>query len=165
MRRVLFAVAISLSCFSMLGCPMPPSNAARMQEAATDFNTYVRFGRNELAVESVLPDSREAFVKRRKAWGKELTLADYELVSAKMVDEDNADVCIKYDWYHVDDNDLHVTTIKQKWKKLHGDWKLSSESKYEGDEGIFGDEGAPRRTAGDPQAPRSVQFPTVRFGD
>jgi hypothetical protein len=164
MRQVLFAVAATLSCLSMLGCPYVPTNASHMQEAATDFNTNVRFGRNELAVEQVLPESREDFLRHRKAWGKELNVADYELVSAKMVDDDNADVCIKYNWYNVSDNDLHVTTVKQKWKKRHGDWKLASEARTEGDEGIFGEEG-PTRVAGDPLAPRSVQFPTVRFGE
>jgi hypothetical protein len=163
MRRVLFAVAISLSSLAMLGCPYVPTNASRMQESAADFNTNVRFGRNELAVEQVLPESREEYLRHHKPWGKELSLADYELVSAKMVD-DNADVCIKYNWYNVRDNDLHVTTVKQKWRKLHGNWKLASEARTEGDVGIFGEEG-PTRVAGDPQAPRSVQFPTVRFGD
>jgi hypothetical protein len=146
MRRVLFAVAISLSSLAMLGCPYVPTNASRMQESAADFNTNVRFGRNELAVEQVLPESREEYLRHHKPWGKELSL------------------CIKYNWYNVRDNDLHVTTVKQKWRKLHGNWKLASEARTEGDVGIFGEEG-PTRVAGDPQAPRSVQFPTVRFGD
>ena len=164
MRRVLFAVAIGLSCTALLGCPYVPTNASKMQEAASDFNTNVRFGRNELAVEQVLPESREDFLRHRKTWGKELTVADYELVSAKMVDDDNADVCIKYNWYNVSDNDLHITTVKQRWKKRKGSWKLATEVRSDGDSGVFGEDG-PTRVAGDPQAPRSVQFPTVRFGD
>ena len=56
-----------------------------MQEAASDFNTNVRFGRMSLAVEKVSPKEREDFLARRKQWGERVQLADYELVSAKMV--------------------------------------------------------------------------------
>src|SRR5580700_2648779 len=108
MRRAAFAIAAAISLSTLVGCPMPPSNAARMQQAASDFNTDVRFGRNELAVERVAPLEREDFLKRRKGWGKTITLADYELVGAKLVDEDHAEVSIKYDWYHSDENELHV---------------------------------------------------------
>jgi hypothetical protein len=164
MRSVVLAFA-AVSLATLVGCPMPPSNAARMQQIASDFNTDVRFGRNELAVERVGEKEREDFLKRHKAWGKTVTLADYELVGAKLVDEDNADVSIKYDWYHSDENELHSTTVKQKWQSKKGDWRLVGESCVDGDESLFDVARVHAHSSEAQQAPRSVQFPTVRLGD
>ncbi len=157
-------VALAIVLVTLTGCPMPPTNAARMQQATSDFNTDIRFGRNELAVEKVGEKEREDFLRRHKAWGKTVTLADYELVGAKMVDDDHAEVSIKYDWYHADENELHVTTVRQKWQTFHGDWRLTGESCTDGDESLFA-VGTPRARQDAAQPIRSVQFPTVRFGD
>jgi hypothetical protein len=158
------AVALATTLATLTGCPMPPTNAARMQQAASDFNTDVRFGRNELAIERVNEGERADFLRRHKSWGKDVTLADYELVGAKMVDDDHAEVSIKYDWYHVDQTELHATTVRQKWQTYHGDWRLTGEACIDGDEALFA-VGTPRARPESPQPIRSVQFPTVRLGD
>jgi hypothetical protein len=158
------AVGLAITLVTLTGCPMPPSNAARMQQQASDFNTDIRFGRNELAIEKVGEKEREDFLRRHKAWGKTVTLADYELIGAKMVDDDHAEVSIKYDWYHSDENELHATTVRQKWQTYHGDWRLTGESCIDGDETLFA-VGAPRARPESPQPIHSVQFPTVRLGD
>jgi hypothetical protein len=163
MRPVVSAIA-SLAALAPLaaglaGCPMPPSPAARMQEAAIELNTNTRFGRMELAIERVAPAARDEFIAHRKGWGNALQLADYEMVGARMNDEDNAEVSVKYAWYRPDDNDLHTTIVRQKWKDTKGAWLLVAEARVDGDLGLFGE-----AVAAPPPRPReNVQFPTVRF--
>jgi hypothetical protein len=164
MRHAALAVA-AVSLAALTGCPMPPSNAARMQEAATDFNTNLRFGRTQMAVERVDSVVREAFLRRRLTWGKDVTLADYELLGAKMLDEDHAEVSIKYDWFHANEQELRVSTVRQKWETHKGNWLLEGEAIVDGDPGIFYDPSQVRTEHADAAAPRSVQFPTVRLAD
>jgi hypothetical protein len=143
----------------LTACPMPLSNAARMQEAASDFNTNVRFGRMSLAVEKVAPKEREEFLAHRRGWGETLQLADYELLSAKMVKDGEAEVVVKYDWYVVTAGDLHTTTIRQTWGDHLGTWLLEREERDAGAMGLFGE------PTSEPARPRTTQFPTVRLGD
>ena len=156
MRQV---VVSALAASLLAGCPMPPSPAARMQEAAIELNTNVRFGRMELAIEHVAPKERDEFISHRKAWGSILQLADYEMVGARMKDEDNAEVSVKYAWYRPEEGDLHTTVVRQRWKDTKGSWLLVAEARIDGDLGLFGEAVPPP-----PQRSReNVQFPTVQF--
>ena len=152
-----FALVASLA---LAGCPMPDTAAARMQAAASDFNTDVRFGRLSLAIEKVAPKERDEFLARRKKWGGHLEIADYELVSAKMVGNEDAEVIVKYDWYELAVGDLHTSRIRQKWRSHKGAWLLEAEALDDGVPGLLGEpiaQEAPR--------PMNAQFPTVRLGD
>ena len=75
----LVTFAASLALTALTGCPMPDSSATRMQAAASDFNTDVRFGRLSLAVDKVDPKEREEFLAQRKKWNGHVEIADYEL--------------------------------------------------------------------------------------
>ena len=160
--RAVSALALATSLLALAGCPMPESAAAHMQNTASDFNTNVRFGRMSLALESVAPKEREQFLARRKTWGDHIQIADYELISAKMKDNDNADVVVKYDWYEVTAGDLHTTKIHQKWHNQKGGWMLESEEREDGAPGILG-EPAPAPEVSRPT--ESAQFPTVHLGN
>ncbi len=161
-------VALPLSLV-LLGCPIGRQSApARAQEAATELNVNTRFGRMELAAEKVAPTAREAFLQRRKAWGSTVRVADYELAGVQMRGNDDAELYVKVAWYRVDQNDLHVTLLKQKWHDFKGDWKLVDESRAEGDPGLIGDRPAPASNAGEasePQPKRPTHFPTIRLGE
>jgi hypothetical protein len=157
------ASLLGLAPFALLlaGCPMPDSAAARMQSAASDFNTDVRFGRLSLAVEKVSPKEREEFLARRKTWTGRVEIADYELISAKMVENDDAEVVVKYDWYQLNVGDLHTSKIKQKWHSHKGKWLLEEESLDEGTPGLLGEHVEEEV----PQPLRNTQFPTVRLSN
>ncbi len=137
------------------GCPMPDSAAARMQSAASDFNTDVRFGRLSLAVEKVSPKEREEFLARRKTWTGRVEIADYELISAKMLGNEDAEVVVKYDWYELTVGDLHSSKIKQKWHSHKGTWLLEAEALDDGAPGLLGRAAPPRNT----QAPTASAVP------
>jgi hypothetical protein len=175
--KLLLAAVFSVSV-ALLGCPVghlsPP---ARAQEAATELNVNTRFGRMELAAEKVSPEHREAFLLRRKAWGSTVRVADYELAGLQMKKgEADADVLVKVAWYRVDQGDLHITILKQKWHDFKGDWRLVDESRADGDVGLIGEplpfhpssmaNAASGANGGEaPPQRKGAQFPTIRLGE
>jgi hypothetical protein len=160
--RMRFALALSLSVFA-LGCPLGgQSKPARAQEAALELNLNARFGRMELAAEHVAPKARDQFFDRRKAWGGNVRVADYDMTGLKMHGEDDAETFVKVAWYRANEGDLRVTTLKQKWHDFKGDWKLTDESRVDGDLGLLG-EPAPAPVAGT-APPKRSQFPTIYLG-
>jgi hypothetical protein len=161
MRAPLPAVALAFAVL-LPGCPMPENAAARMQSTASDFNTDVRFGRTSLAVDKVAPKEREEFLARRKKWGGGIEIADYELLSAKMVGNEDAVVIVKYDWFDIAVNELHSSKLRQKWHSYKGTWLLDAEALEAGARGLLGETVAEEGPAA---PPRNVQFPTVRIGD
>jgi hypothetical protein len=160
--RVSFVAALAFTSVALLGCPLGhQSGPARAQEAATDLNVNTRFGRMELAAERVAPTSREAFLARRKAWGGNIRVADYELAGFHMKGEADAEMLVKVAWYRIDEGDLRVTTLKQKWHDFKGDWRLVDEQRAEGDVGLIG-EPPPSEPA--KAGTKNAQFPTIRLG-
>jgi hypothetical protein len=160
MRAPLPVVALPFALL-LAGCPMPENSAARMQSTASDFNTDVRFGRTSLAMDKVAPKEKSEFASRRKKWGGRVEIADYELISAKMVGNEDAEVIVKFDWYDITIGELHSSNLRQKWHSYKGTWLLDAEALDEGAPGLLGEAVA----EGAPAAPRNVQFPTVRIGD
>jgi hypothetical protein len=160
-------VVVAALLFSSLtaGCAMiGQSKPQRAQEAALELNLNARFGRMELAAERISPKAREQFFERRKAWGGAVRVADYDLTGLKIQGEDDAESFVKIAWYRADDNDLRITTLKQKWHADgKGDWKLTDEQRISGDLGLLGEPPAPRTDAPAATAKRS-QFPTIYLG-
>jgi hypothetical protein len=87
-------------------------------------------------------------------------VADYEMLGLRMKGESDAEVFVKIAWYRIDEGDLRVTTIKQKWHDFKGGFKLVDESREGGDLGLLGE-----HVAAPPPAPKkNAQFPTIRLG-
>lgn len=147
-----------------LGCALAgQSKPARAQEAAQELNLNARFGRMELAAEHVAPKAREQFFDRRKLWGGAVRVADWELAGLRMQGESDAETTVRIAWYRVNEGDLHVTTLKQKWHDYAGGWKLTEETRVDGELGLLG-ESAPLPTGGANAPAKRTQFPTIRLG-
>ncbi|MDB4943735.1 MAG: hypothetical protein JWP97_3269 [Labilithrix sp.] len=161
MRHVL-ALALG-SVLSLSGCALAgQSKPARAQETALEMNMNARFGRMEIAVEHVAPQAREAFMTKRRAWGSAVRIADYDMTGLAMKGDDDCETTVRVAWYRASENDLRNTTIKQKWHEFKGDWKLTEESRIEGESGLLGE--PPSAAAQATAAPRRAQFPTVVLG-
>jgi len=162
--RLLGVVVLSSVMVAASGCALGgQSKPARAQEAALELNLNARFGRMELAAERVAPAARDAFFDRRKQWGGNIRVADYELSGLRMAkSESDAEAFVKVAWYRVNEGDLRVTTLKQKWHDFKGDWKLTEESRLDGEVGLLGE--PPPAATTNASAPRRTQFPTVRLG-
>jgi hypothetical protein len=164
-RLVLRSTLGALAAVVLLGCPVHQSSPARAQETANELNLNARFGRLEIANESVAPEALGTFTARRKIWGGAIRIADYEVAGFHMTGERDAEMLVKVSWYRMDQEDLRATTLKQKWRDFKGDWKLVEEERAEGDVGLFGEAPAASDVPSATQvaAPRT-QFPTVRLG-
>lgn len=161
MRILAAAAVLGLSACSVVA---PMSAAARAQETATDLNTNARFGRLELATENVDAANREKFLAQHKLWGNAIRIADYEMAGFKIKDSDYAETLVTVSWYRVNDEELHTTVVRQKWKQQKGDWRLTEEAKADGDSGLLGD-APPASPASDSTAPKKPsQFPTIHLG-
>lgn len=155
----LFAVAIAFA--STLACISQPTSAALVQQTAHEFNVNARFGRLDLASETVAPEYREAFQRVHRAWGGDVRIGDTELAGLSMKSKEIAAVGVKVSWYRVDSGELKVTTIRQEWHDHKGTWLLEREERESGDFGLLGDRVEP--VSPDGPKPRA-QFPTVRIG-
>jgi len=160
--------ALTLAFVSMLvACGAMPSAGAKLQEASQELNVNARFGRMEMAVEHVAPAEREQFARRHRWWGGKIRIADSESAGTRVTGQGEAEVTVKVAWYRPNEQELHVTTIKQKWKDVSGEWKLVGETRTDGDPGLIDDappaEPAASAAPGAPPPPRKI-FPTVRIG-
>lgn len=148
----------------LFGCPVGhQSPRVRAQEAASELAVNSRFGRMEMAAEHVSAKAREQFFERRRAWGSKIRIADYEIMGLKIVNkaEDDAEVYLKIAWYAVDSNDLHTTTLKQKWHDFKGTFQLVEETRVDGAIGLLGETVPAPQPSG---TTRHAHFPTIRLG-
>jgi hypothetical protein len=161
--RTRSVLALAVTSLALAGCPLGgQSKPARAQEAAQELNLNARFGRMELAAEHVAPKARAQFFDRRKTWGGAIRVADWELAGLKMVGDAEAETMVRIAWYRVNEGDLHVTTLKQKWHDFKGDWKLTEESRLDGEAGLLGEPAPPPAAPSGPA--KRTQFPTIRLG-
>ena len=80
----------------------------------------VRFGRMSLAVDKVAPKRRDAFLARRKTWPAASRSPTTSSSARKMMEDEDAEVVVKYDWYELAVGDLHTSKIRQKWHSIRG---------------------------------------------
>ncbi|HXX68029.1 MAG TPA: hypothetical protein VEK07_12635 [Polyangiaceae bacterium] len=143
----------------LLGCSALPNPMARAQEAAQEFNTDTRYGRNEIAIERVAPAVHDAFLSHHRAWGSKVQIADVELEGLHRKSDHEAEVTVRVNWYRPEEQELRTTTLKQIWRDQNG-WKLAGEERLEGDIGLLGEAVVFQA----PEEPKSTrQFPTVRL--
>jgi hypothetical protein len=147
--------------FAGTACAMPPGPLASAQEAAQELNLDARFGRTEIAMDHVAPPARDAFTAHHRAWGTSVRVADVELAGMRAHSEHDVEILVRVAWYRPEEEELHITTVKQGWKDKNG-WQLVDESRLDGDVGLLGETvvfQAPPESSHPP-----AQFPTVRLG-
>jgi hypothetical protein len=144
------------------GCLSTPTGAARVQEAAGDFNLHSRFGRTEVASMQVVPEARETFAKHRAAWGTAVRIADLEMTGLSMTNKEQTEaaVTLRVAWFRPAEGELHVTAVKQQWKDQSGEWKLAGEERIDGEIGLLGEN--VQKVTEHENRPRA-QFPTQRL--
>ena len=163
LARLCLAGTAGIIAFTALGC-LGQTGGASAQTIATNFTNNLRFGRMELAAESIAPGEKNqtAFVEHHKSWGNRIRVADAELIGIKMIKKDEeADVSVRVSWFRLDEEELKLTTIKQKWTSKYGGWLLASETRADGDVGLLGE----KVEQPDDVPPReNVHFPTIHIG-
>jgi hypothetical protein len=147
--------------FAAAACAMPPGPLASAQEAAQALNTDARFGRTEITMDHVAPPARDAFTAHHRGWGTTVRVADLELAGMRAKNEHDVEILVRVAWYRLDEQELHVTTLKQGWNDKNG-WQLVNETRMDGDVGLLGEPIVFEEPPGGARAP--AQFPTVRLG-
>lgn len=140
----------------MAACLGGYSPTERVQEAAQNLNMAARLGRMDIALEGVSGEAREAFAKRHASWGNAIQIVDYEFQGLVMRDKENADVFLTVSWHRVDESQMRMTSILQRWKDHRGTWMLATEERSGGDVGLLGESAVVVRPAR-----RDVQFESV----
>lgn len=148
--------AHALLVASLTGCLGGYSATERVQEAAQNLNMATRLGRMDIALEGVNAEAREAFAKRRAAWGNRLQIVDYEFQGLVMRDKENADVFLAISWHRLDESEMRLTSLVQRWKDYRGSWMLAGEERSGGDEGLLGEIQVEARPAR-----KDVQFESI----
>jgi hypothetical protein len=154
-----FRLALSAACFAVVlfGCGSALTPGQRVQDAAHNLSVAMRFGRMDVAMESVTRAERDQFVKRHARWGTGIRILDCELVGVSIRDKDHADVSLAVGWQRVEESEVRSTQIAQKWKDEKGTWVLASEERASGDVGLLGEHVAVIR----PPSGQDVQFRTI----
>lgn len=153
------AVAVLLVVTS--SCAAIPTPGAKAQEAARDYNEQARFGRMELAVESVAPAYRDEFGRVHRSWGGLVHIQDSEMAGMKLKSDHEAEVVVRFAWSRDDRTDLFETSVRQYWTASLAGWKLSREERVDGAPGLLGEQ----VVVMEPSMPqtRASRFPTVQI--
>lgn len=115
---------------------MSPSE--RLKDAVIGLNDETRWTRLDLAIQRVEPTYRGTFSASRAKWGKQLQIADVELLDARFPeDSDDAVSVVSVTWYALSDMTLHTTVIKQSWTRGNSSYLLVSEDVMSGHEALL----------------------------
>jgi hypothetical protein len=150
---------------SLAGCATT-SPRAKLDDAVQETNVAARFGRSDIAVERVLGESRDSFLKHHKAWGGDVRIVDVEFGAVEKMTDAEAVVLVAFGWFRPNEGQLHTTVVRQKWRaKGDSGWWLVDEERASGDEGLLGDQ--PPAKKGEPakEPPRSRYETTTIPGE
>jgi len=131
----------------------------RVQDAANDYATAVRFGRMDIAAGQVGKEAHGTFVRQHAAWGSTLRVLDCELLALRLPEKDRAEVMVSVSWQRVDEAETRVTQVAQRWKDDGAGWRLESEERSRGDVGLLGE---PVTLVPAPAGPTQFRTITIR---
>lgn len=100
---------------------------------AREFNDHIRWGRWNVAAQSLPPDEARSFLERVKLVGPELEMGDQDTTSIQLGGDETAVVTVKFDWYSKREMLVRSSTIEQRWKVENGRWRLVDQRRVSGD--------------------------------
>lgn len=115
---------------------MPQTPTDKLMDAAYEHNTALRFGRMDIARETVAVAARDDWARRHAAWGDRVRVVDLELADVRMKARDEAEVRVRVEWQRVDEAELRTTELLQKWRNASG-WHVDKEECASGDRALL----------------------------
>ncbi|MEM1418518.1 MAG: hypothetical protein AAGH15_26725 [Myxococcota bacterium] len=115
------------------------TESEKLRDAVNGYNEELRWSRMDLAVQRVDPSHRAAFQVQHTGWGRDIQLADVEVVGMRVADEEieSATSTVTYRWYDQRTLLIAETTVVQTWEKRRGNFFLVTEAHAEGDPGLL----------------------------
>lgn len=139
----MFAICLSVALWgaALPGCLLQNISASEsLRDSVVGLNDELRWQRMDLAVDRVAPGFRSQFLQSHQRWGRDVQVADTELLRVRIDDESgNATSLVAVRWYSMRTMTLHQTTMEQSWERAGRHFVLTDESIVEGDERILVD--------------------------
>lgn len=130
---------LALAATALAGCLFQNlSPTQQLSDTVYLLNDETRWGRIDLAAQSVVPRFRARFVQSRHHWGRSVAVADTE-VSALILSDDmsSATSTVEITWYDQQTMELRGTVLRQHWAKSDVGFLLDEESIVSGDETLL----------------------------
>ncbi len=140
------------------GCMLQnTSKPERLRDAVQGLNEESRWGRVDLARQRVTPKYRATFEVARSKWGKDIKIADVEVVAMKIHESDSEEQALReqglseeeiealpdatsrvqYAWYDQRDMVLRTTLVEQTWNHGMGNFYLVEERVVDGEASLL----------------------------
>lgn len=138
MRRI-SPLAALIAATLMSGCLLQNMSAQeRLRDSVVGFNDEMRWGRQDLAIQRVAPEARAEFSARHHAWGRDIQIADSEIVNVTVGHEgEDAASYVTIQWYRQNSTLLATTTLRQTWERTMGSYAMTGEEVHEGEESLI----------------------------
>ncbi len=136
MRAPLLLFLALLACApAWSGCLLNNlSPSEKLNDSIRGMNDAARWGRIDIALQYVEPVYRQKFLVSHHGWGRNIEVADSELLRIAMApDQKTAVALVGISWYSLDNMTLHNTVVKQTWEERDGGFVMASEDVFEGD--------------------------------
>ena len=109
-----------------------------LRDSIVGLNDELRWQRMDLAVSRVAPTFRAHFMESHQAWGRDIHVADTELMRVNLdEDGDRATSLVAVRWYSMRTMTLHQSMVEQSWQRAGRDFVLTDESVVSGATGIL----------------------------
>ena len=143
-RRVATVLAVGALWIAFgaghIGCILQNiSPEERLRDAVVGYNDETRWNRLDLAQQRVTPMKRGEFRLRHYRWGRDIQIADLDILDVQVrgEDRDNATSIVQIRWYDQSTMLLADTVVAQEWERVTGGYILTAEDVREGDETLL----------------------------
>jgi len=116
------------------GCAGGYGENEQLRRQVDQFNDSVRWGRYYSAALFIRDDARADWLHSHREWGRDLRIADYEVVDSNLEPNDSRTAVIRVvvSWYRLSENEIQTTMLAQRWRRQGRTWQLISEEVEEG---------------------------------
>jgi hypothetical protein len=114
---LLLCVALGSSC-------LYTDRKEALNEALTEYNTGLRWGRTDWMADHVSKDKQEKLVRGQVASGT-LQITNCELESVKMEGDAKAVAVVRVEWYLLNQARLCTSKLRQIWKRDGRRWEVT----------------------------------------
>jgi hypothetical protein len=126
----------SLLIFLLLAACLTPTQRREddLIRIAREWNDDFRWGRFEIAGQTMPPEERQLFLARRTELGDDLVMADFEVTSVNFLKgSEAATVGVTIGWYMKQEPTLRTTSLVQRWEVRAGHWMMTKQKRVAGD--------------------------------
>ena len=129
----------ALLCLSLGGCMAGNLSASEsLRDSIVNLCDELRWSRIDLAIDRVAPSFRNDFSVMHAGWGRDVQIAETELLRVNMETEgDGASSMVSVRWYNMSSMTVHETMVEQTWLRAGRHFMLTDARVVDGDSRLF----------------------------